>query len=142
MKNLISFIRDKHQILFKVFLFLLATGLIVFIFPREGKFKYEFTKGKPWPHEDLIATFDYTIYKSDEQISLERERILENKSIYFFKSGKVKTESITQFDLDFESEWDQFLEEFFRLVHKKRHKKGTGSDLKNIYQVEMNRLYL
>ncbi len=111
MKNLISFIRDKHQILFKVFLFLLATGLIVFIFPREGKFKYEFTKGKPWPHEDLIATFDYPIYKSDEQISLERERILENKSIYFFKSGKVKTESITQFDLDFESEWDQFLEE-------------------------------
>ena len=31
--------------------------LIVSFFPREKKFKYEFQKGKPWMHEDLIAPF-------------------------------------------------------------------------------------
>ena len=42
-------------------------GLIVFIFPKDGKFKYEFQKGKPWQHVDLIAPFDFPIYKSAEE---------------------------------------------------------------------------
>ena len=111
MKNIISFFRDKHHILFKILLFVLSTGLIVFIFPREGKFKYEFSKGKPWPHEDLIAPFDYPIYKSEDQLSKERQTVIKQTSIYFFKNATVKGESIQSFEADFEASWSGFVAE-------------------------------
>ncbi|MCB0803721.1 MAG: HDIG domain-containing protein [Flavobacteriales bacterium] len=115
MKKLINFIRDKHQILFKILLFITATGLIVFLFPREGKFKYEFSKGKPWPHEDLIAPFDYPIYKSQEQINAEKKTVLIQKSIYFFKNENIKTESIQTYNTNFEIAWNKFLNEKTKL---------------------------
>ncbi len=111
MKRLIEFIRNQHGLIFKVFLFLLATAFIVFIFPREGKFKYEFTKGKPWPHEDLIAPFDFPIYKSEQALKEEKEKILSSQKIYFFKNLNVREEALNFYEEEFERKWDLFLEE-------------------------------
>ena len=55
MKKFLSFFRDRHADLYKVLLLLVSISFIVYLFPKEGKFKYEFQKGKPWLHEDLIA---------------------------------------------------------------------------------------
>ena len=57
MKNILIKIRDNHEQLFRIFLFLLTLAIIVYVFPRQAKFKYEFTKGKPWMHETIIAPF-------------------------------------------------------------------------------------
>ncbi len=57
--------------------------LIVFIFPKDSKFKYEFQKGKPWVHEDLIAPFDFAILKPKEQVTKELEYLEKNKRYYF-----------------------------------------------------------
>ena len=65
MKKVISFIRHSHPEIYKGILFLITIVAIVYIFPKQGKFKYEFQnlKGKPWYHEDLIAPFDFAIKK-------------------------------------------------------------------------------
>ena len=39
----------------KVLLFLVALAILVNLFPRQGKLKFEFQKGKPWQHDELIA---------------------------------------------------------------------------------------
>lgn len=109
MKKFFEFIRDRHSKIFKVFLFVLACGLIVFMFPREAKFKYEFTQGKPWPHEDLIAPFDYPIYKSEQDLNKEKEAVLQNHKPYFFKSLKVREAALDDFDSDFDESWSDFL---------------------------------
>ena len=44
-----------------------AIVLIVFFFPKGGKFKYDFQKGKPWQYENLYAPFDFSIKKTDEE---------------------------------------------------------------------------
>ena len=90
-------------------LFLLAIILIVIVFPREGKFKYEFQKGKPWPHEDLIADFDFPIYKSEEGLEKEKAEIAEKQAIYFFDSPREVEEAYEEYQLNFDSEWQRFM---------------------------------
>lgn len=123
MKKVIEFIRDRHSILFKLGLFISATILIVFIFPREAKFKYEFTKGKPWPHEDLIAPFDFPIYKSAEELSAEKDRIKEEQGIYFFKMQNVKVKALEAYEAAFEETWSNHEESNLGFFQNKTKKK-------------------
>ena len=57
--NFPSEIRNNYYKIQKVILFLLATILIVWMFPNKASFKFEFQKGKPWLHETLIAPYDF-----------------------------------------------------------------------------------
>lgn len=90
-------------------LFLLAIILIVIVFPREGKFKYEFQKGKPWPHEDLIADFDFPIYKSVEALEKEKELIETQQAIYFFDSPREVEEAYEDYQGNFNNEWQRMI---------------------------------
>lgn len=92
MKRLFNFFRDQYDGFFKLFIFIAAIVVIVFIFPKEAKFKYEFQKGKPWGHNDLIATFDFPIYKPAEKLAKEKEELEQNKKLYF----KVDTNVVDQ----------------------------------------------
>ena len=107
MNKIISFIRDRHSIILKIVFFCLSVGLIVFIFPREGKFKYEFQKGKPWQHVDLIAPFDFPIYKSIEEVESERKVVELKMKPYFFKSGRIQKEELERFSVEFEKAWSK-----------------------------------
>lgn len=119
MNQLFSFLRDRHHLILKFFFFFLAVGLIVFIFPKEGKFKYEFQKGKPWQHADLIAPFDYPIYKSDQVIQEEKEVIKQQLKEYFFKSNRIKIDEIQRFTVEFEKSWLSIQNELKKKEKKK-----------------------
>jgi hypothetical protein len=66
-----------------VLLFIIAIAIVVWISPRESMFKYEFNIGKPWNHNDLIAPYDFSIYKTDKQITEEKAQVLSNFRPYF-----------------------------------------------------------
>lgn len=85
MNRLITFIRDRHALLYKGFLFLLSLASIVYLYPREFRFRYDLTelKGKPWPHDNLIAPFDFAIKKSADEIRSEQEELKRNFTPYF-----------------------------------------------------------
>ena len=56
---------------------LVASVIITFyLFPHLGKFPYEYQQGLPWMHENLIPEFDFPIYKSDDDVTRERDSIL------------------------------------------------------------------
>jgi hypothetical protein len=107
MKNILAFIRDKHDEIFKGFIFLISVILIVSIFPKEGKFRYEFTKGKPWLHQDLIASFDFAIQKTDEEIQQELKEINDNSQMFYQKDTSVITQLTQVFDRDFAVSWNK-----------------------------------
>ena len=71
------------QTIAKIGLFLCVIGLIIQFFPTENKFKYQFEIGKPWSYELITASFDFPIYKSDQQIAKEKEEILKNFTPFF-----------------------------------------------------------
>ncbi|MDC6366983.1 MULTISPECIES: HD family phosphohydrolase [Flavobacteriaceae] len=74
----------KYQSLaYKYFLYLVSVALIVFFFPKGGKFKYEFQKGKPWQYENLYAPIDFSIKKTEEEIAEEQQVLRQNGTSYY-----------------------------------------------------------
>ena len=109
MKKVVSFIRHSHPELYRALLFVIAITVVVGIFPKQGKFRYEFQnlKGKPWFHEDLIAPFDFAIKKTAEELANEKAGILKNFKPYFkvdTKMLKVKKEELMSL---MEQKWDE-----------------------------------
>ncbi len=83
MKDFINKLYKNHYLLYKVILFVSTTFLIVYLFPKSGKFKYSFEKGKPWQSENLYAPFDFAIKKAEDEINNEIKKI-EGESVAYF----------------------------------------------------------
>ena len=83
MNNFFNSLHNNHNSLYKIFLFLITTVLIVYLFPKSGSFRYSFEKGKPWQSENLYAPFDFAIQKSDKEIDLEKQLISSESSVFF-----------------------------------------------------------
>ncbi|MDR2813611.1 MAG: HDIG domain-containing protein [Prevotellaceae bacterium] len=76
----------KHQ---RLIPFIAATLLIVILLPREGKFQYEFQKGKMWQHKTLYAPFDFPIYKTETELANEKRQALNSVTPYYDRDSSV-----------------------------------------------------
>ena len=76
--------------------FVVAALLIAYFFPREGKFRYQFYEGKPWRYGLLTAPSDFPIYKTDEEVSSERDSVLRTFEPYFRLNTEVVTKEVEQ----------------------------------------------
>ncbi|MBU3027025.1 HD family phosphohydrolase [Zobellia galactanivorans] len=83
MRKFLDKLFKNQSLLYKYFLYLVSVACIVFFFPKGGKFKYEFQKGKPWQYENLYAPFDFSIQKSAEDIEKEKNELLNNQIDYY-----------------------------------------------------------
>ena len=105
MKKILIRIRDNHEQLFRICLFLLTLAVIVYVFPRQAKFKYEFTKGKPWMHETIIAPFDFSILKSNDEIRSETEIIYSEHTLIFNYNADIFELKAEEYINQFEEKW-------------------------------------
>ena len=83
MKDFFNQIRNRHDLFYKIFLFLLSIICIVYLFPKEATFKYEFQKNQPWRYETLIAPYDIPVFRTEKEVALEKESIRLKKKKYF-----------------------------------------------------------
>lgn len=74
------------KLLYKCAIFLAAVVVIVYFLPREGTFNYQFDINKPWKYGLLQASFDFPIYKGDEEVRREQDSIMTNYHPYFLLS--------------------------------------------------------
>ncbi len=86
-----------------VLIYVVGALLVYFMFPREGKFRYEYTKNKPWMHETLVAPFDFPIYKPEQQVQRERDSLQRNARLYFIQDSLVGNSMINSFNSDYNS---------------------------------------
>lgn len=90
----------KHQsLVYKYILYGISVFLIVFFFPRGGKFKYEFQRGKIWQYENLLAPMDFSIKKTQEEIALEQQSIRDNQTEYYTYDATVVGQVNTEVEL-------------------------------------------
>ena len=92
MRNFLDSLYKNHSLVYKYFLYFLAVFIIVFFFPRGGKFKYEYQKGKPWQYNNFYAPFDFSVNKSEEEITKEREQIESNHIDYYNYNDQIVAE--------------------------------------------------
>jgi len=89
----------KHiKVFLNIFIFLFASVIITFLFPLKAEFKFEFSEGKPWMHEDFYAPFDFSIKKSNEQISLETDSLLASLPVYYHIDKSIKEQVFKDLD--------------------------------------------
>ncbi len=64
--------------------FIIAFVIMFLLFPNEGKFKYEYQRGRAWRYETLVAPIDFPILKSPTELLLEKDAAA-NKIVPYYK---------------------------------------------------------
>ncbi|MFH1118646.1 MAG: HDIG domain-containing metalloprotein [Bacteroidota bacterium] len=106
MNRSFDWLRDHHDIIGKVFLFALIIWLLIMIFPREGKFRYEYQKGKTWQHDDLIAPSDFAILKAENELKAEQEAALQDARPYFRRLNSLADAQMNTLINLFDKAWE------------------------------------
>lgn len=109
------------------FYFILVTLVIIILFPREERFRYTFVEGKPWKYGLLTAPRDFSIYKSEQQLKMEQDSVINNFNPYFSWDKEMYNKQLERFKSDYE----HFPKEFWNLEYKHYIEKT----LKDIYTI-------
>ena len=114
MKDLINLYHKNHSLIYKFFLFIITTFVIVYLFPKSGTFRYSFEKGKPWQSENLYAPFDFAIKKSTEEIISEKEQIAKQSAVFFDIDTEVYANAKSDYELEFNSLFYELPNDFIK----------------------------
>jgi putative nucleotidyltransferase with HDIG domain len=108
MRKFFYFLQKHSQTIFRIFIYVISVALLIYIYPREGSFPFEFQKGKQWMHNDYYAPFDFPIKKSDKEIKAEKDSILKEFRPYFNYQEDVVKNQIKKFDKVFNVTWANY----------------------------------
>lgn len=97
MNDLINKLYKNNTIIYKVLLFLIVVIAIVYLFPKGGQFKYDFSQGKPWQYGNLYAPFDFAIQKTPDEIESEKKVIAASVKKYFVVDETIKNDVLSSF---------------------------------------------
>ena len=95
--------------LYRSLIFICTVGLIVYFMPRDVKFNYQFDLDKPWKYGQLIATFDFPIYKPDEVVKHEQDSILAHFQPYYNIDKEVSKAELQQLRSDYQTSLRELL---------------------------------
>lgn len=86
---------SKH--LLRILLVLASTAIIVAFYPRERNFSFDYTVGKPWKYGQIIAAYDFPIYKSEDVIRQELDSAFKSFQPYYQYDTSVGNVQIQAF---------------------------------------------
>lgn len=92
-----------RNLLYKALIFIGTVTVIVYFLPREGKFNYQFDINKPWKYGQLIATFDFPIYKSDKVVKHEQDSILSSFKPFYDLNKDVVSKAHEKLRADYQA---------------------------------------
>ena len=87
--------QQKHHIT-RIAMFTFVAIITVALMPNGNKFKYQFEVGKPWTYGLITASFDFPIYKSDQQVAREKSELLKDFSPYYKLDATVSDLKIAE----------------------------------------------
>ena len=71
-------------------LVLVTVVLIVWFLPRREGSQYVYDVDEPWRYGDMIAQYDFPIYKTEETLAMEKDSVLKLFVPYFDYDKKVE----------------------------------------------------
>ena len=110
-----------HDLLIRISLVLVSVLLIVWAMPRDGQMILKAEKGKPWRHQDLVAPFDFPIYKSDAAIQAERDSIMREYEPYFGFDAEVGARMQSKFTQDFAEGIPGLTSDYISIIANRLH---------------------
>ena len=103
MNNLIENIFNYHERIFQVFIIIFFSIIISFFASDKTIHSFSFQKGSNWLYEDLYADFDFSIFKTEEELKKNKQAIQLYSDVYYEKDTLIKKQSLLNFELDLKS---------------------------------------
>ena len=94
MANIIDRLKTNLGRIYRILLFIVSCVVIIYFFPKSGKFKYSFENGRPWQSDNLYAPFDFAIKKTDKELDEEKTKIRITTKVFFNKDTLVLNRSL------------------------------------------------
>ena len=92
--------------IYMILMYIISITVVCFLFPREGKFPYEFQRGKIWMHKDLYTEFDTPIFKTQQELNVEKDSLLKTFVMYYNDRPEVAEQQKKQFSQTFNEQWE------------------------------------
>ena len=141
------------DLLYKCLIFVVTVSIISYFMPKEGKFNYEFDIDKPWKYGLLQASFDFNIYKSEQQIEKERDSLLTFYHPYFTVDKQAEKNMLAKLKEDYNqtlkhslpnTEYIRHIERTLKFIYEKGilsvddYQLVTEDSIQNIMLVDKN----
>ena len=94
MANIFDRLKTNLGRIYRILLFIVSCVVIIYFFPKSGKFKYSFENGRPWQSDNLYAPFDFAIQKTDKELEEEKTNIRLATKVFFNKDTLVLSKSL------------------------------------------------
>ncbi|MBR6539460.1 MAG: HDIG domain-containing protein [Bacteroides sp.] len=107
----------NKDLLYKVLIFITTVSIISYFQPRDSKFNYQYDIDKPWHYGQLMATFDFPIYKSDQLVQKEQDSILAHFHPYYQQDSNTKDEVIKKLRTDYQTHLHNIMPSQSYLTH-------------------------
>lgn len=129
MKSNIRLARIRYKDLaYKILVFIVVVSCITYFLPREGKFNYQYELNRPWRYGQLIAPFDFPIYKESKVIKTEMDSLMKYEYRPYYRISQEITDSIVnKFNYDYSTKLNQTIDV--------KHKEYIAATLRDIYSV-------
>lgn len=108
MKKILQYLQNYQTFLANAILFIISVVFVVYLSPREAKFKYEFQKGKPWLYDNMVAPFDFAVIKTNEALEEENGQFRNNKTLFLKRNDVIAESSLAEFEEDLNQKWDTY----------------------------------
>lgn len=83
---------------YRIYICFIVLGfLMLLLYPREGKFQYDYQKGRPWVYETLISPIDFPILKTEAEMLSEKEDRASETIEYYSYDPTVAPVALDQF---------------------------------------------
>ena len=80
---------------------LVSVVTLIYFLHRESKFGYVYELNKPWHYPQLIASYDFVIYKTDDEVKRERDSVVRQFVPYYRVDSLVAEKQIAALRKDF-----------------------------------------
>ena len=107
--------------LLRIVLVIGTVAIIVWFMPRDHRSNFKFEKDKIWRYSDLVAPFDFPIYKSEDAVQAERDSLMQSYEPYYDYVKTVEAEQVGRFMQDFKGGIPELRSEFVSIIANQLH---------------------
>ncbi len=98
--------KSQHDLSGKSLFTIIVTVIVsvlalIYFLPRESKFGYKYEQDKPWRYSQLIASFDFPIQKTEEEVKRERDSVTKSFVPYYVKDSLMVERQVKRLQKDF-----------------------------------------
>ena len=102
-------------------LVIVAVVLIVLFLPRTRGKLFHYDEGKPWMYGQLIAKFDFPIFKTDEALKAERDSMMKHFQPYFNVAPAAEQKKIGEFRSAYRNGIPGLPQEYVEVIARRLH---------------------